>query len=815
MRRLLLKLLRRRQLERDLRDEMAFHRELAAAAGNPVPFGNQVSLAEQARDLWRFTFFENLWRDLVYGLRGLRRRPGVTASALLSLALGIGANTAIFSLAVELLLSEPSVTDASSLAYVRLGANSHADRRALAAMTASGLFDGVAGENEETTINWNNGDETRPVFAVATTKNFFSVLGVPVARGRGILPGDPDEVVVLSDRFWRTHYQADETLIGRAINLDGKPYTVVGVLTRTHRTLIGFGLSPDVYVPAFAPDGALAMYARLKPGSSLAQAAAAVGVLGARLDREAPHDFIKYENGTVSPIAGFSRLVSEEQALIVGVFFLALLVIVGLVLLIACINVAGLLTAQALVREREFSVRLTLGAGRARLLQQLLAESLLLATIGTAAGFLVASGLGVVLSRVAVDLPIPIRVTIAPDWRVVAYAALLAAGCTVACGLVPAWYAVRDSIARGLQRERKLYLRRTLVIVQVAVSVIVLTVAVLFARNLFAARSIDPGFDVEHTIRATVNLSPSRYADASTIDDYRHRALVALRAVPGIEAAAAARIVPFNGAITRGMDITLTGTGEKKHITTNWNAVTPEYFSAMSIDLVDGPGFDGAPGASPRQVVINRTFADRFLPGVSPVGLTMTGMSGDGASEIVGVVEGTKNLTIGELPQPQLYGLAALRAVEPTAGLSVGTMQSSLGLAFLPSQVGAVLMGAVGGLGLLLVAIGLFGTVAYSVSRRTREIGVRIAVGATRGSVLRLVLNDSLRLLAIGGSIGFAVAWFAIKPLAAFLVPTIASTDASTFAVVFAVMTLTAVAATWSPARRAARIDPIITLKSE
>jgi hypothetical protein len=227
---------------------------MAAAQSNPIPLGSSGAIEEQAFDLWRFTFLENLWRDVAYGARSLRRSPVLVVSALLSLALGIGANTAMFSLAVEFLFSEPSVSGAGSLVSVRLGGgNSHAKRQVVDFVRASGLFQDVAGENEESYVNWNDGAETHRIFGVYTTKNYFTALGIPVAHGGGILPGDSNEVVVLLHQFWLKRFNVDPTVVGRAIQLDGKAYTVVGILPATHRTLLGFGFSPDVYLPRPLP----------------------------------------------------------------------------------------------------------------------------------------------------------------------------------------------------------------------------------------------------------------------------------------------------------------------------------------------------------------------------------------------------------------------------------------------------------------------------------------------------------------------------------------------------------------------------------
>src|ERR1039457_3550966 len=238
MPRLFLKLFRRRSMERDVEAELAFHRDMPAAHGNPIPMGNTALVQEQARDLCPFAWIENLWRDVVYGARSLRRSPALVVTAMLSLGLGIGINTGIFSMAVEFLLSEPSITDARSVVSVKMGGNSHSKKEVVEFVLASGLFQDVVGENEETYINWNDGAETRQIIAVQLTKNYFTALGVPVALGRGILPQDPNEVAVLGDHFGRPRLRGAPAVVGRAIRLDGRPYTVVGILPNDFRSLI-------------------------------------------------------------------------------------------------------------------------------------------------------------------------------------------------------------------------------------------------------------------------------------------------------------------------------------------------------------------------------------------------------------------------------------------------------------------------------------------------------------------------------------------------------------------------------------------------
>jgi len=846
MHRFFLKMLRRRSMERDLEAELAFHREMASAQGNPGALGNATVIQEQARDLWRFTLIENLWRDALYGARSLRRSPALAITALVSLGLGIGINMGIFSLGVQFLFSEPSVTDARSVVSVLLGGNSHAKKAAIEFVRGSGLFQDVVGENEESFINFDDGTETRQIFSMQVTKNYFAVLGGPVAYGRGILAQDPDEVVVLGNRFWHTHLRGDPAIVGRAIRLDGRPYTVVGILPADYRIVLGFGFSPDVYVPSYLDSTVLAMYARLKPGMTIGQARAGAVIVARRLDQAMPEPFRYADDCQVTAVSGMDRLGTlGGGAAILGLFFVILLVVVGLVLLIACLNVASLLLARGSARRRELATRLALGAGRGRLFQQFLVESLLLSLAGAALGLLLHQGMATALSQVRLPLPVPIRLDLRLDWRVTLYAILLTTFATVACGLLPAWRSIRQTIAPGLRRESRLRGQRALVVAQVALSVIVLTAGSLFLRNLWRANAISPGFDVRNTLRADVNLPPLAYKDVLRKRAYIGDGLRALEALPGIEAAAAARIVPFTDNTVFATTLKLKDTGRQVDVHFHWNAVTSGYFRAMGIPIVRGRTFAPRGGGSEaRYAIVNRTFAQRYL--ADREALSRTFLWGDSPAMyvIVGIVEDTKNLSIGEDDQPQLYEdlwridndrtrvqfvlksaappatqlravHEALRRIDPDAGLEVATMYSSIGLAFLPSQAGALLLGSMGALGLLLAAIGLFGVMVYSVTRRTREIGVRMALGADRLAVARMVLGGAAKLVASGAAIGLCGAFFLVKPLAVFLVPGLRATDPVSFLAVAALLAVTGLVAAWGPALRAAAVDPMTSLRHE
>jgi predicted permease len=844
MRRLFLKLFRRRSMERDVAAELAFHRDMAAAHGNPIPMGNTTVVQEQARDLWRFALVENLWRDVVYGARSLRRSPALVITALLSLGLGIGINTGIFSMAVEFLLSEPSVTDARSVVSVKLAGNSHSSKEAVEFVRSSGLFQDVVGENEETYINWNDGAETRQISAVLLTKNYFTALGVPVALGRGILPQDPNEVAVLGDHFWRTRLRGDPAVVGRAIRLDGRPYTVVGILPKDFRSLIGFGYSPDVFVPRYLDDTILALYARLKPGMTIGGARAGLVAVAQRLDKAMPEPFRYAEGAQVAAVGGFDRIKSETEMQTVGLFFAMLLVVVGLVLMIACVNVASLLLARGSARRQELAIRLSLGAGRGRLVQQLLVETALLSLAGVAFGLVLREAMASAVEQLRLPVPIPIRLHLTLDWRVTLYAILLASFATVACGLLPAWRSVRQTIAPSLRREGRMRLQRGLVVAQLALSMIVLTAGFLFLRNLWRSNAISPGFDVRHTIYADVNLPPQEYKDVARKRAYVTAALRELTALPGIDSAAAARVIPFTAGTRFMTRLKLADTGKAVDAFFYWNAASPDYFHVMGIPIDRGETFPTGGDAATRPVIVNRAFAERYLADRDPLGRTFRWGDIKTPYAIVGIVDGTKNFSIGEDPQPQLYEdlaridndrtrvqfvvrsapppatqlqavHAALRRVEPNAGLQVATLYSSIGLAFFPSQIGAALLGGIGVLGLMLATIGLYGVMVYSVSRRTREIGVRLALGANRRDIALMVLAGAAKLILIGSATGLLCAFFLVKPLAMFLVPGLRPSDPVSFVAVAALLAITGLGAAWGPARRAAAVDPMISLRYE
>jgi predicted permease len=387
-------------------------------------------------------------------------------------------------------------------------------------------------------------------------------------------------------------------------------------------------------------------------------------------------------------------------------------------------------------------------------------------------------------------------------------------------------------------------LQRGLVVAQLALSLIVLTAGFLFLRNLWRSNAISPGFDVRHTIYADVNLPPQEYKDLARKRTYIAQALRELTALPGVDSAAAARGIPFNAATRFMTGLKLADTGKTVRAFFYWNAVSPDYFRAMGIRIERGQTFRTAGDAATLPVIVNRIFAQRYLADRDPLGRMFRYGENKTPYVVVAIVDGTKNISIGEDPQPQLYEdlarsdndrtriefvvgsatppgtqlqavRAALRRAEPNAGLEVETLYSSIGLAFLPSQAGAALLGGIGVLGLMLATIGLYGVMVYSVSRRTREIGVRLALGANRRDIAFMILANAAKLIVTGSAAGLLCAFFLVKPLAMFLVPGLHASDPVTFMAVAALLVITGLAAAWGPARRAAAVDPMTSLRYE
>jgi predicted permease len=833
---------RREQFDAALQTEFELHMEertseLIAEGMRPEDarlqakreFGSTTILAEDSQASWRWTWIEDLRRDLAYGARALRRDRGFALAAILSLALGIGVNASIFSLTAEYLFSLPSVRDSHNLLQVAVGGNASpmSDYRFL---RNANLVEGLAGGAEMQEVNWRVDDTSWRLFATRVTGNYFSVMGVPVGMGRGI-QNDERNTAVVSQKFWRSRLNSDPAVLGRVLTLDGVPYTIVGVLPEVHRTPMGFGYSPDMYLPF--PDeirGAVGLYARIPDGMTKPIAFEKFRSAAAELDRVEPDpDRKRATRVFVSELTGADRLREGFLPMFAG-FFALLIGVSTLLLLIACGNVAGLLLARGTARATEFAIRMGIGAGRGRLIRQLLAESLLLSILGTGAGLLLSYGITRLFHQISMPVPFPVQLNIEPDTRLLAYAAAVSIVACLIAGLFPAIRTTRLQVS-----GRRTPVRNILVASQLAVSVLLLILAALSVRNLIQSTSLDPGFDIRQTVWAQARLVPSSYPDADQVRALATPTLDRLRALSGVKSASIVTFVPLNDHFSRRIfTFFVDGKADGVKIDHSWNAISPDYLKTMDIGLIAGRDFHPLDRkGSQRVAILNEALAFQlFGNGVNPVGHRIRFNNEDRV--VVGIARNSKYSTLGEDRRPAMYEPyfqaggrtimqflvrsegppetvlkavnAALLEMDPAAAVEIKPMHQAMAFALFPSRVGAALLGAIGSLGLFLAAVGLYGVLAYSINRRVREIGLRMALGAEKRDVLRLVLGEGASILVSGLAIGMFLA---------VLVPGIRPMDPLTYMAVTGILICVGLAACITPALRALRIDPMIALRYE
>jgi predicted permease len=859
---------RRGAADRDLDRELRFHldrrvEELVAEGCSTREahdralreFGSPSSVAEQCRDTRRVHVLQHILQDLRYGARVLRAQPMLLVAATTSIALGVGANLTIFGLANSILLSQPTARDAGDLVHIRTTNGSHVSYTVWRELAAADVIGGLAGYDIETDMVWRDRDASVTLTPLLVTANFFDVLGIPIALGRGFTADEAaaelsPRLAVVSDAFWRRRLGANPSVVGTAITLDGAPYTVLGVLPADLRSLPGYGFMPDVYVPlsrTLIPTldriraTHVQLIGRLRPGQSAASAQAALGAVASGVAAQ----YGDPEAGsirTVAHVGGLSQLKDFEQ---VALFFGVLLIVTALVLVIACANVAGLLLSRAAARRREIALRLALGASRRRLVQQLLTEGVLLAVLGTGAGLLLTEG----FARLARGLVIELPLRVAPQWSFDARMLWAAAGMVILssllCGLAPALQATRSSLMPGLKQDaiaalhRRFHLRGWLVLGQVTISMLLLVITALFLRNLGLAERLSPGFDSARTVLAQVTFVTADAQKMAAVLD-------SVRALPGVEAVSFAAGVPLTMRYggESGMHMRIDGREQRVRVDFFQNDVGPAYFETMGLRIVRGRGFSPSETTgTPRVVVINEEFARRYLEGLDPIGrhIYLPQRAQEESAQIIGVVSDSKYRTIGEDRSAAIYGAAlqhgaarftniivrtalppeslvtpvsaAIMRLDASAAVSVEPMTSALRFALLPSRAGAALMGALGVLGTVLAMIGLYGVVAFAVSRRTSEIGIRVALGASRATVMRLVMKEGGVLVAIGVAAGLVLALMVTPALRAFLVADLPTTDPVSFAGTALLLAATSAAAIFGPARRALRVEPAVSLR--
>ncbi|HEU4930624.1 MAG TPA: ABC transporter permease [Pyrinomonadaceae bacterium] len=832
---------------------------------------------------------DSLIKDIRYAVRGLAKRPGFTLIAVLTLALGIGANTAIFSAINATLMRTPPVSDPDGLVFVFNGPSgsifSYPDYTAL--RDQNNVFDGLIAWGG-ITASLNSNDQTDLVTGAIVSGNFFEVLGVRAQRGR-LISTDDDKtlgahpVVVISPGLWQKRFAGDPNVVGRQLLLNGNVFTVIGVLPAGFDGL-QLGITRDLYVPmmmqaTMRPPRAgysgemnpdllqvrgnrwLFSVGRLKPGVTSPQAQSSLAVIAKQLEEAYPQTN-RNRGISISALRGTDDPATSQQLSSVARLLMA---VVGIVLLIACANVANLLLARSSSRTKEIAVRLAIGATRGRIVRQLLTEGVLLAILGGVAGLLLAWW--TTRSLAAAPPPtgaLPINPQFSIDLRVLLFTSGLSLLAGIVFGLAPALRASRpalipalkDDAAAFFERTRTFSLKNLLVVMQVALSVVLLIAAGLFLRSLRQAQTIDPAFDSEKVVTLPLNINLLRYTRPQGRQFYT-QVTERVEAIPGVESASVARIAAVSGNTSvrslliegrTGSDNQFrsdgAGPAASDNTSVNANVIGPRYFQTMGIPLLQGRDFNAQDTEDhPRVVIVNEAFVRRHFPNEDAIGKRLSFSGPEGPwREIVGVVRTSKYFSLGEAPTPVAYSplsqnhetgmtLHVRASVDPTtiAGAirnEVQSLEKNLPLgnpermsdrvanSLYAPRMGAILLAVFGGLALLLASIGLYGVMSFSVSRRTRELGIRVALGAGPGEVFRLVLRQGMTLVIAGVVIGLIAAVIVTRLLASFLYG-VSTTDALTFTAVPVLLCLIALLACYLPARRATKVEPLIALRYE
>jgi predicted permease len=831
-----------------------------------LKFGNVARVEEDTREVWSFVWLEQLLQDIRYGVRMLRKNPGFTAVVVMTLALGIGANTAIFSVVYAVLLKPlpyshsdqlfnvfqqlaKDETTATGWSYANL-----ADLR-----EQNHVFSNVAGSQHHQLTLTGRG-EASVVNASVVTEDFFALFAEKPFAGRVFFPEDgkpgAPAVTILSENLWRSTFGADPAIIGKSIDLDERSFTVVGIMPSRFR----FPLvteSEQLWVPlAQDPlfgswmarrDGHwLQVTGRLKPVVSVAQAQAELKAIGARLAK----DFPKENDGWVAQMMPLQQLLVFDVR---SALFL-LLGAVGLVLLIACANIANLLLTRATSRAREMALRTTLGAGRNRIVRQLLSETAILGLLGGAVGIALAYwGVQSLASLLPATVPQvnPIRV----DRFVLCFALLLSAVASFAFGLAPALFAANSNLQSNLSegsgrsgesggRHRA---RSFFAAAEIALAMILLVAAGLMMRSFAKLTAMNPGFDAEHVVRANIELPRTQYASPEQWTAFADNLLGRVRSQPGVNEAAVAVPSPMEGNINLGFELVGSpASSAAESRTADYVSASRDYFHLMGIPLLSGRFFNpGDIPSSSRVALISRALARRYFPNQDPIGKQLRfgfPPDGDADREIVGVVGDVRDMALDQDPGPMMYVpfaqapfpggdvvvKSALDASSVTAAIraSVGEIDKDLPLgdiAEMPNVVeGSVaqprfrtsLLGLFAAMALILAATGIFGVISYSVSRRTHEIGIRVALGASRGEILKMVMRETLLLTLAGLAVGIPCA-LAASRLVAHMLFGVSDHDPVTLVAVALGLAAVAALAALVPARRAMRVNPMVALKYE
>jgi putative ABC transport system permease protein len=869
----------RARVEQELTGELRYHLERLIedkAAKGMTPddaryaalreMGGVEQIKEECRDMRRVKFIENLLQDAHFGFRMLAKNAGFTTVALLTLALGIGANTLIFSVVNAAILNPLPFRDANRLVTLWAtsptigfsGPGTLTDPDYMEWRTQNRVFSEIAAFRGQPSNLTGVGEPLR-LTGVAVSPSFLRVLEVDPSLGRAFASEEDsvgrNHVALLSDRLWRNRFGADPRAVGRSIKLDGEFYTVIGVMPAG----FGFPNESDVWIPltlaSDAHNATLQVVARLKPAVSIERARSDVALIGQRR----PHRAGDWKwHLTLVPL---TRAAASDVRTPLLVLFAA----VGLVLLIACANVANLFLARATARQREISIRKALGASRMRVIRQMLTESIMVAVFGGALG-LVLAGLGQgLVARAASLLPRSLAssseaahiASTGVDVWVLGFTLAISVLTAVLFGLAPAVRTSRSELNDRLKEARlgsapgRGYLRDGLVVAEVALALILLVGAGLLIRSFLGLMKVDPGFSPEKVLTLNISLPDSRYGGARPMIAFEQQTLNRLSALPGVKSAGGVFGLPLGSAAVAG-DFTVEGQpapapGSQPFIAAK-RVIGGQYFKAISIPLLKGRYFDEHDSEiAPHAVIVSQDLARHFWPRGNAIGRRLKpGFSDDAWCTVVGVVGDTKQYSLGEMSPPSLYlpypqapapflmqditfvlltysdpltivaaARSAVQAIDPDLPVfDVATMEQLVYRSASAPRFNTALLGIFAGLALILATVGVYGVMSYTVLQRSHEIGVRMALGAEAGDIARQVVRQGMLLAAGGTAAGLAGAWMVTRFLSSLLFG-VRPTDAASFALVPLLVLAVALLACLVPARRAARVDPMVALRYE
>jgi putative ABC transport system permease protein len=836
-------------------------------------FGNVTRVKEDVREVWSLVWLEQLLQDIRLGLRQLRKNPGFATVAILTLALGIGANTAIFSVINSVLLRPLPYYDLDRLVMVWENNSQHPNPHNTVSppnfldwQNRNTVFSDISFIFDERGNLTGSGDPEEVVVQNVST-NFFPLLGVNLLLGPGFTAENGqsghDNVVILSYGLWKERFAGDPAIIDKPIVLNGHPLTVVGVAPKNFQWFIKdgslTGARPQMWTPFVVPQAFhqhkqmgrfMTVVARLKPGVTHSQAQTEMSTIASQLEQEDP-DFDGHWGVNVVSL--------REQSS--GDLRPALLVLFGavtFVLLVACANLSSLLLARAASREREMAIRTAIGAGRWRIARQLLLESLLLALIGGVVGVALAVwGTNALLVASPANL-LDLR-SVSLDFRVLSFAvaATLLAG--LLFGFLPSYISAHSQVSETLKEggrgsssaNRRAFARKAFVVAQLGLALVLLTGSGLLIRSFVRLIGVDPGFDTGHLLIFKVTLPQSRYGTDQSCITFFQQLLARVSAVPGIRSASMESFPPLTGlgAATGVHILSQPSLALSDLPVANVRVIGPNYFATMSVPLRAGRIFNTQELAEEKHVaIINQAFAEKYLHGVNPLGqkaviyMKSDAESESQPSEIVGVVGDVHQLGLDAAPEPTIYwphpelvmsGMTILvrTSNDPLALLStirnqlqqldrelpmsaVATMDQLLADSLSRARFTMLLLGIFALVALVLAAVGVYGLIAYSVTQRTQELGIRMAIGAQRRDVLRLVLEQGTRLTLLGVAVGVLAA-LALSRLLGGLLFGVSATDPLTFAGVAGLLAVVALLACFVPARRATRVDPMVALRYE